>query len=82
MNIYSDENCANTVALRQYEREQDRQDEAWECVLERIKPYLSELEEIRGRIEELKESCLMEADEQMYCFEEQIRESIDEALGE
>ena len=72
----------NMAALRQYERNQDRQDEAWEYVLERIKPYLSELEEIRGRIEELKDSCLMEADEQMYCFEDQIRECIEEALGE
>ena len=75
----------NLYALRQYEDRQDRQDQAWECVLADIEPILNQIELLDDSLEDysevleaLKIECYNLAMESDYEWSEEIDSEIGE----
>lgn len=63
----------NTEALRQYEREQDRQDEAWDIVKAQISPLVSQASDLLDQAHSLSE-------DGTYDFSESVLEYIQDRL--
>lgn len=63
----------NLAALRQYEQEQDRQDEAWECIQAQISPLVSQVADLLDQVHSLAET-------EEYDFSESVLEYIQDRL--